>query len=75
MHKFLIAYIQNMPLQTKFKTLSSVHNQINRLATQGANLVVMPETFNIPYSRQYLIDAAENFEEVADKKPTFQFMS
>jgi predicted amidohydrolase len=62
LQKFKIAICQIALAKQKSEILENVVAQISEASKNGAKLVCLGETFNSIYTKDYLLKAAEDFE-------------
>ncbi len=61
MQKYKIAVVQMSVVDNKFENIKKAKDMIKKAAENGANLVVLPEIFNSPYSNSCFPVYAEKF--------------
>lgn len=70
MSKFKIGIIQMIVKKEKEINLNNARNLVNKLASLGANIIVLPEMFSCPYDNSYFPTYAEY-----DYEHTYNFLS
>ncbi|CAA0814590.1 Omega-amidase-chloroplastic [Striga hermonthica] len=74
LNKFKIGLCQISVTADKRSNIDKACSMIESASKQGANLVVLPEMWNCPYSTEYFERFAENFEDEINA-PTYKMLS
>lgn len=61
MKKFKLALLQTKCIPNKESNINFIKEALENAGKQGANVSVLGEICNSPYTKQYMIDYAEDF--------------
>jgi predicted amidohydrolase len=71
---FKLALCQVKTTKDKLQTYTNCRKLLEEAKTNGAQVCVLGETWNMVYVKEQLHEAAENLKDL-DKSPTYKFMS
>lgn len=75
MDKFRIALCQNLVTKDKHQNIAKAQQKIHEAASQGAQIVVLPECFNSPYGNDFFPSYAEDVSGGPETSPTLRAMA